>query len=176
MKDLFGVEVPAEEGWAGKKHPKKGRGSTKPRGYAAKPGTGPEGETCGSCRYKYAKELAKTYLKCLLNYAAWTGGGKTDIRASAPACAKWKELPPELLQVRKEIRVLRRKLPKQGTYAATSTRDGWVYKPSIGGSPYKQEIQDLFKQGEALRKLEHKIEVEAGMLPPAPPRPITGAK
>lgn len=174
MKDLFGNPVTEEQVRAMKK--KKGRGSTQPRGYAAKPGTGPEGETCGSCRYKYARDLAKTYLKCLLTYAAWTGGGKTDIRASAPACAKWTALPPELVQVRKDIRALRRKLPKQGTYFATSTRDGWIYKPSIGGSPYKQEIQDLFKQGEALRKLEHKLELEAGMLPPAPPRPITGAR
>ena len=31
-----------------------------PRGHVAPPGTGPEGETCGSCAHLFRNELAKT--------------------------------------------------------------------------------------------------------------------
>ena len=58
-------------------------------GYASVPGTGPAGETCSTCRYIYRKRMAKTYTKCALMVAPWTGGGGTDIRAKAPACNKW---------------------------------------------------------------------------------------
>lgn len=61
-----------------------------PKGlYAARPGTGPEGETCGSCKFLFRNHLARTYLKCLLMQALWTGGSATDIKARAPACSKW---------------------------------------------------------------------------------------
>jgi hypothetical protein len=56
------------------------------RGYAAPPGTGPQGETCGSCKHIHREEK---YRKCSLNRAAWTGGPRTDILARAPACLKW---------------------------------------------------------------------------------------
>jgi hypothetical protein len=66
-----------------------------PRGlYAARPGTGPEGETCGSCKHIFHNRLAKTYLKCSLMRGKWTGGGGTDIKSRAPACSKW-EKPEE---------------------------------------------------------------------------------
>lgn len=58
-------------------------------GYAARPGSGPEGETCKTCEHIARKEMGKTYLKCGLMQAQWTGGPGTDIRASAPACSKW---------------------------------------------------------------------------------------
>lgn len=58
-------------------------------GHAAPPGSGPQGETCGSCRHLARKRMAKTYLKCALMQAIWTGGGGTDVRARDPACAKW---------------------------------------------------------------------------------------
>lgn len=55
------------------------------RGHAWKPGTGPAGETCKTCKhYRRGK-----YLKCLLMKAHWTAGPKTDIRARDPACMKW---------------------------------------------------------------------------------------
>lgn len=60
-----------------------------PAGYAAPPGTGPEGETCAGCRNLVRQEYAKTYLKCGLNLERWTGGRKTDVLARSPACAKW---------------------------------------------------------------------------------------
>lgn len=61
------------------------------RGHVAPPGTGPEGETCKTCKHLYRREMAKTYLKCGLNQAAWTGGGATDVRASDPPCRRWEK-------------------------------------------------------------------------------------
>lgn len=61
--------------------------------HAAEPGTGPEGETCGTCAHLVRKHMAKTYLKCGLCRARWTCGGGTDIRARDPACSKWQARP-----------------------------------------------------------------------------------
>jgi hypothetical protein len=59
----------------------------------AEPGSGPSGETCGSCRNKYRTTgFARTYLKCAL--VPPTRGPGTDIRAKTPACARWERLPP----------------------------------------------------------------------------------
>lgn len=63
-----------------------------PRGHIMPPGTGPSGETCGSCKHLYRNRMAKTYLKCGLNQARWTGGGATDIRARDAACKMWEAL------------------------------------------------------------------------------------
>ena len=58
-------------------------------GHIAPPGTGPEGETCGSCKHLVRKSLAKVYRKCGLNEANWTGGPGTDIRCKDAACKFW---------------------------------------------------------------------------------------
>jgi hypothetical protein len=84
MRDLLGNEVSIEQARA-----MKGRKTPVPAGYAALPGTGPEGETCGSCRHLYRRQYAKTYLKCGLMQPYWTGGHGSDIRAKAPACRRW---------------------------------------------------------------------------------------
>lgn len=68
------------------------RKGPEPRGYAAAPGTGPAGETCGSCRHHAVRHLAGTYHKCRLMEAIWTGGGSTDIRARSPACSRWEAI------------------------------------------------------------------------------------
>jgi hypothetical protein len=34
-------------------------------------------------------KMAKTYFKCALRRATWTGGAGTDVRVRDPACAKW---------------------------------------------------------------------------------------
>ena len=62
---------------------------TKKTGHAWRPGTGPEGETCKTCRHLVRKVMSKAYLKCGLMRAHWTGGGGTDVRAGDPACREW---------------------------------------------------------------------------------------
>ncbi len=65
-------------------------GTNKFKGYRAPPGTGPEGQTCGTCKFKVRKPgMAGHYLKCLLMQNAWTGGAGTDIKARSPACREW---------------------------------------------------------------------------------------
>lgn len=65
------------------------------RGHAGPPGEGPAGETCGSCRHMVRNEMARTYFKCELQKARWTGGAATDVKARDPACPKWatKDVP-----------------------------------------------------------------------------------
>lgn len=87
MRDMFGNEVTVEEARALLKN--KHRPPTVKRGYAAPPGTGPAGETCKTCRHLFRNHQSKTYLKCSLMSAHWTGGPGTDILAGAPACREW---------------------------------------------------------------------------------------
>jgi hypothetical protein len=61
----------------------------KKSGHAARPGSGPIGQMCGSCRHLARKHMAKTYLKCALMERHWTGGGGTDVRARDLACTRW---------------------------------------------------------------------------------------
>jgi hypothetical protein len=61
----------------------------KQRGHAAPPGTGPEGETCRTCKHLARLQYAKVYLKCELRRPHWTGGAKTDIKARWAACSRW---------------------------------------------------------------------------------------
>lgn len=75
--DLFGNPVPPA------------RRGTRPGGYAAPPGTGPAGETCGTCLYLYRNRQARVYLKCRLMRRYWTGGPGSDVRAGSPACREW---------------------------------------------------------------------------------------
>lgn len=59
---------------------------TVPAGYAGRPGTGPTGETCGSCAFAVR---CGRYAKCRANERRWTNGIKTDIRLRMAACEKW---------------------------------------------------------------------------------------
>ena len=72
---------------------KRGKHYVEPRGGADRPGTGPAGETCGSCKHIARVQHAKVYLKCALTRACWTSGGRTDIRARWAACSKWEPQP-----------------------------------------------------------------------------------
>lgn len=56
------------------------------RGYAHSPGTGPEGETCGSCKHCFR---TRRFRKCKLREAAWTHGPGSDILARSSACKYW---------------------------------------------------------------------------------------
>lgn len=82
--DLFSLDralTPAER--------KRLRAGTTPKGYAALPGSGPAGETCGSCAHVVRRQMARTYLKCGLMRRGWTRGAASDVRAKAPACSRW---------------------------------------------------------------------------------------
>lgn len=58
--------------------------------WADKPGSGPAGETCGSCTFCETYHYAKTYRKCAARPGHhWKGGRSTDIRPLDPACSKW---------------------------------------------------------------------------------------
>lgn len=89
MGDLFNLDralTPSER--------RQLRGGTQAKGYAAMPGTGPVGETCGSCDHLVRKRLAKVYRKCGLMERHWTGGKGTDVLATAPACRNWQVSGP----------------------------------------------------------------------------------
>jgi hypothetical protein len=94
VKDWRGNEVTMDEARAllrgpDPKMPRKRSKDPTPAGYAGQPGTGPTGETCKTCKHLFRNRMAKTYLKCGLLKAEWTGGRKTDILASSPACRLW---------------------------------------------------------------------------------------
>lgn len=79
MPDLFGNDTPP---------PKKRK--SRARGYAWPPGSGPEGETCKTCKHCVRRAFtAGTYHKCLLMRASWTGGKSSDILVRSPACRMW---------------------------------------------------------------------------------------
>ena len=79
-KDLWNTPIGT---FKGKRKP------TPPRGHAGPPGSGPEGETCKTCKHLTRVQYAKTYIKCRLTKATWTNGPGSDIRAKDAACWKW---------------------------------------------------------------------------------------
>lgn len=62
---------------------------TVPWGYFHIPGTGPKGETCGTCRHAVRFHQAKVWYKCGRNEVRWTGGRATDILIKTAACKYW---------------------------------------------------------------------------------------
>lgn len=61
-------------------------------GYAARPGSGPSGETCRTCRFAVcAGYHDRNYWKCQKIEHAWTFGPGSDIRLKAPACRHWEK-------------------------------------------------------------------------------------
>lgn len=72
--------------------PKRGKYYVQPRGYADHPGTGPEGETCKSCKHSYHGGTGhKSFPKCALTRRCHTSGRRTDILMRAAACSKWEK-------------------------------------------------------------------------------------
>lgn len=66
--------------------PVRGKHYIEPRGYNQPPGTGPAGETCGTCAYIVG---GRRWHKCDLSRARWTHSRGTDVLVKAPACRKW---------------------------------------------------------------------------------------
>ena len=87
MRDLFGNEITVEES---KVIERKGKRKTLPKGNAAPIGSGPDCETCGSCKYAYRSgSPRKVYYKCRLVQP--TIGIGTDIRLKWAACSRWEK-------------------------------------------------------------------------------------
>lgn len=86
--DLFG-EIPEAA-----VEPLRGKHYTRPKGYVAMPGTGPVGETCGSCAHvvKCGAGHSKQWHKCRLSEGKWTNGRGSDVLARSPACEKWQKV------------------------------------------------------------------------------------
>ncbi len=57
-------------------------------GYAARPGSGPAGESCKTCACAYAVGRTRNYWKCSL--VKRTSGPGSDIRLKSPACSQWR--------------------------------------------------------------------------------------
>lgn len=97
QRDLFGEQVkPSGNSGARTERERKReqrRRYSRPRGHAWPPGTGPKGETCGSCKYICRlKPGSRAFFKCYLVKDRWTASAKTDVRYRDPACEKWKAL------------------------------------------------------------------------------------
>lgn len=90
MKDLFGNEITIEQA---REIECKGKRNVAPNGYAARPGSGPSGETCKTCAHAVKISLSKNYWKCGLCRANWTSSIRTDIRLKSLACQFWQAKP-----------------------------------------------------------------------------------
>ena len=58
-------------------------------GHAARPGTGPKGETCGSCTLLREVHVSRKYFKCGHDNGRVSKSTSTDIRWRDPACEHW---------------------------------------------------------------------------------------
>lgn len=86
-KDLFG-NVPTEDLFNKVAVRYKGRGNAHPY----PPGTGPKGETCGTCRMCVKNPYRdRNYYKCRYLKFRWTCGQGTDLRLKDEACFLWKK-------------------------------------------------------------------------------------
>lgn len=95
--ELFGEPLTAAPAVEARPDGKPRRRPTAVQGYAARPGTGPAGETCKSCRHHCVIRYAKPYHKCSEFRrlgGKWTGGPGTDIRVGSPACSYWESGEP----------------------------------------------------------------------------------
>ncbi|MEW6304865.1 MAG: hypothetical protein AB1705_15425 [Verrucomicrobiota bacterium] len=70
------------------------RRKDEPKGYAKPPGSGPAGETCGTCAHAVkVRGGRRAYWKCAVIRHRWTHGPGTDIRLKTPACSMWAAAP-----------------------------------------------------------------------------------
>lgn len=89
-RDLFGELEAAPALSDAERKRRQRRLRERPRGHAMPPGTGPDGETCRSCRHATRVGLAtKDVHKCGANRRRWSASVITDIRLRDPACQKW---------------------------------------------------------------------------------------
>lgn len=88
--DLFGhPDAPVKTDIERKREQRRLR--ERPKGYAATPGSGPAGETCGTCAHCWRSNSGtRGYHKCKLIRP--TRGYGTDILKRSPACSRWEAL------------------------------------------------------------------------------------
>ncbi len=56
-------------------------------------GSGPDGETCGTCDHRERPRYHdKVYIKCGLMEDHWTHGAASDIKAGWSACKLWRAI------------------------------------------------------------------------------------
>ena len=67
-----------------------GKAKIRRSGYASIPGTGPAGESCGTCRHMATNSK---WCKCELMRPRWTRGYGTDVLKKSPACSRWEAKP-----------------------------------------------------------------------------------
>jgi len=69
-----------------------------PHGHAAPPGSGPPGETCGTCANCRIRRIHEhNVYKCAITESHWTKDRETDVLKSSPACARWHAGTPILI-------------------------------------------------------------------------------
>jgi hypothetical protein len=59
------------------------------RAHPYRPGSGPKGQTCGTCAKLCTHRANKTHFKCRVLMKSWTAGLGTDVRKKDPACLCW---------------------------------------------------------------------------------------
>lgn len=79
--------------------------SPQANGYAAPPGTGPAGETCGTCshcsvRVHTSAGRNRKFYKCGVMVQTWSFCRSTDVLASSPACRLFAPGEPHVSTVR----------------------------------------------------------------------------
>lgn len=63
-------------------------------GYASRPGTGPKGQRCNTCRYCIVvAQHGQRTRKGEIVAAKWSTSPETDIKHNAPACRDWQRKP-----------------------------------------------------------------------------------
>lgn len=91
QSDLFGAPTA----------PKVMAGGEKPAGYAGRPGSGPEGQTCGTCRFcRFRLIRGRRYYKCQRMSAVWSRDPETDISVRSPACDRFEAGTPRQTGIR----------------------------------------------------------------------------
>ena len=77
MKDLFGNEIVPTA-----------RGPKISYAHPDRPGTGPQGEACSTC--KHVRRVHR-YFKCAVIVVNWTHGPGSDLCLSDKACSRWEK-------------------------------------------------------------------------------------
>jgi hypothetical protein len=59
------------------------------RAHPYPPGSGPPGQSCGTCAKLCVRDFKHKYFKCNVLKKFWTAGPATDVRKKDPACMSW---------------------------------------------------------------------------------------